>query len=213
MKSIVFKNNKTLEINESVSNLSVVVRPGVSANLVLKGLVRDIKVKVERGADFYLINLVNVVNKSDSQAVIELTGDRAKAQVLGLFHGISDDKHEFYVILQHRAPNTKGNIFIRGVYEDRAKGVFYGLIKIYPKAVGTNSYFTDNILLLDKASVVSVPTLEIETDNVKASHGSTTGRVDDGQLYYLMSRGLSKKAARCMIIEGFLQPIIKLLPK
>jgi Fe-S cluster assembly scaffold protein SufB len=213
MQKIVFKKDKTLEINKSVSNLSVVVRPGVSANLVLKGLVRDIKVKVENRADFHLINLVNVVNKSDSQAVIELVGIRAKARVSGLFHGISDNNHAFNVVLHHKTSNTKGDILIKGVYEDKAKGFFSGLIKIDPKAVGTNSYFTNNNLLLDDASVVSVPKLEIGTDDVKVSHGSTTGRMNEEQLYYLMSRGLSRKVARCMIIEGFLQPVIKQLPK
>lgn len=212
MKSIVFKNDKTLEINKPVSGLLVVVKSGVSASLVLKGLVKDIKVKVNSKASFHLVNLVKAVNKSDSKAVIELVGIGAKARVSGLFHGKSDDSHVFNVITHHRASKTKGDILIRGVYEDKAKGVFSGLIKIDPKAKGTDSCFINNNLLLDKASVISVPRMEIETNDVEASHGSTTGRINEEQLYYLMSRGLSEKIAKCMIMEGFFHPVIKRLP-
>lgn len=212
MISIVFKKDKTFKIDKPASDLSVLVRSGVKANLVLKGLVKGIKVKVEGKANFHLVNLVKAVKQFNCQAIIELVGAGASGRVSGLFHGISKDSHAFDVVLHHKAPNTKGDILIRGVYENRARGVFSGLIKINPKARGTDSFFANNNLLLDQASVISVPQLEIETDNIKASHGSTTGRVDEGQLYYLMSRGLSEKIARCMIIEGFFQPVINRLP-
>jgi len=213
MKQITITKNKTLEIKKPVSNMSVLVEADVKANLVLKNVVKNINVKVGSKAKFHLVNLVNGVVKSECKVIIKLAGLGAKVQVSGLFHGQASDKHEFEVVLHHQAAKTKGDILIMGVYEDKARGFFSGLIKIDPKAQGTDSFFTNNNLLLDEASVVSIPRLEIGTNKVKASHGSTTSRVNEEQLYYLMSRGLPEKIARCMIVEGFLQPVIRRLKK
>jgi Fe-S cluster assembly protein SufD len=104
-------------------------------------------------------------------------------------------------------PHTSGNIAIRGVYEQTSRAVFSGLIKIEKEAQQTDSYFRDDVLLLDDAIAGSLPTLEIEANDVKASHSSTTSRIHDDQLFYVQSRGISRQGAQNLIIQGFLGKI------
>ncbi len=139
---------------------------------------------------------------------VELEGKGAECFVSAVFHGRWRGQHDFHVLMHHQALATKGDILIRGVYENSAKGFFSGLIKIDKKAQLSNSFFQDNVLLLDKAMAVSLPTLEIEANDVKASHGSTTSRLDEDQLFYLQARGIALPQARRMIVDGFFQPVI-----
>jgi len=139
---------------------------------------------------------------------VELEGLGAECFVSAMFHGHQHGQHDFHVLMHHKAKGTKGDILIRGVYEDSSKGSFSGLIKIDKTAQLSNSFFQDNVLLLDGAMAVSVPTLEIEANEVKASHGSTTSRIDEDQLFYLQARGIPRPLARRMVIDGFFQPAV-----
>lgn len=137
--------------------------------------------------------------------VFALEGEGAHAQVHARFHGTKDQHLGLFMIMHHKVPNTTGDIAIRAVHEQQSRGVYSGLIKIEKQAQKTLSYFKDDVLLLDEGLAESLPTLEIEANDVKASHGSTTSRVSEEQLFYLQSRGISRARAREMIIEGFLR--------
>ena len=92
----------------------------------------------------------------------------------------------------------------------KSRSVFRGLIKISEEAQLTDSYLTNNnILLSDEARADSVPTLEINANDVKASHGATVGNLDKDEIFYLMSRGLTKSSAEKLIINGFFAPVLK----
>ena len=98
----------------------------------------------------------------------------------------------------------------KGVLTDQARSVFRGLIKISEEAQRTDSYLTNNnIILSDEARADSVPTLEINANDVKASHGATVGQLDEEEIFYLMSRGISKSAAKKLIINGYFGPVLK----
>ncbi|MFC1687033.1 SufD family Fe-S cluster assembly protein [Patescibacteria group bacterium] len=142
----------------------------------------------------------------------ELCKPGSNVKVSGAFLGTKEQHHGFHIVIDHVAPSTNADILLRGVYRDQSRGIFTGLLKVGKNAQQTNSYFTDNVLLMNEALAESIPSLEILANDVKASHGSTTGRINDEQLFYLMSRGLSKQKATKMITDGFLQKVIDRLP-
>ena len=92
-------------------------------------------------------------------------------------------------------------------------GVFFGNLVVPPGAPGTDAYQTNrNLILNEGARADTIPFLEIETAEVRCSHAGAVGRVDDEQVFYLMSRGLSEEEAMAMIVRGFIEPIAKELP-
>ena len=96
---------------------------------------------------------------------------------------------------------------------DRARQVFAGLIRVEPHAQRTDAYQANrNLVLSDKARVDTMPRLEIGANDVRCTHGATIGQVDQDQLFYLQSRGLSEVDATKMIVNGFVEPIVKELP-
>lgn len=117
-------------------------------------------------------------------------------------------KEEFKLTTEsvHKVPNTTCMVNVKGVLFDESKSDYVGKIIIGKDAQQTVSFLEDNVLNVgDKTKNHSQPILEIEADDVKASHGATTGRVSEDQIYYLMSRGLTREEAEKNIIEGFFE--------
>lgn len=117
-------------------------------------------------------------------------------------------KEDFKLVTEsvHKVPNTSCMINIKGVLFDEASSDYVGKIIINKAAQQTVSFLEDNVLNVgEKSKNHSQPILEIEADDVKASHGATTGRVSEDQIYYLMSRGLTRGEAEKNIIEGFFE--------
>lgn len=102
---------------------------------------------------------------------------------------------------------------IRGVFLNNASISNDGMVRIANGAKGADGYFSSKILLFDNAKGISVPSLEIDENELKAGHASTIGRPDAEQLFYMQSRGLSEKEAQKLLIFGFFEPVILLLPK
>ncbi len=145
---------------------------------------------------------------------IVLAEPGASCDVLGLLLGKQQNELFIDAKVRHAAPNTRSNIVIRGALKDQAKINFEGLVKIEPGAKGTNAWLAAHILLLsNQAKGRAIPSLEILENDVKAGHATTVGKIDELQLFYLMSRGLSQEQAKKLIVEGFLQSIINKLPK
>lgn len=145
---------------------------------------------------------------------VNLTGPGAQAYLLGLFWGEGEAYYKVETTMVHRAPKTRGETFVRGVLTDLAQADFRGLIKIEKKAQQSEDFLTENILLLSPQSRAdSVPSLEIEADDVRAGHAATVGRLDQEQLFYLMSRGFSLRRAEELIVSGFFQPVLERLPQ
>jgi len=113
----------------------------------------------------------------------------------------------------HHAPNTYGNTFIKGALTGTAKAVLKGMIKIAKHAHGSDDLLTERVLLLSpKARAEADPQLEIDADQVKATHAATISRINQDHLYYLRTRGLPEDKGKQFIVTGFLQEILDLFP-
>lgn len=109
------------------------------------------------------------------------------------------------VTVVHKAPNTRAETTLKGVGYGKAKIRFEGRIVVEKGCPGVNSFLTEKILLLsDGAKAEAIPDLEIESDDVKCSHAATVSHVPEEQVFYLMSRGVSRKKAEELIVSGFL---------
>ena len=107
----------------------------------------------------------------------------------------------------HLSPYTKSYVVMRGVAKDKAKMVFYGLVDFEKNAHDSDSFLSEHAMLLNPgAKANAIPSLQIKNANVKAGHGATVGQIDEEQIFYLMTRGLSESEARKTIVEGFLLP-------
>lgn len=109
----------------------------------------------------------------------------------------------------HKVPHTSCVTKLKGVLYDTSVSEYIGKIEIQKKAQHTSSFLEDNVLVLGIGTKNrSDPILEIHADDVKASHGATTGRINKDQIYYLQSRGLSKQEAEDFIVEGFFESLL-----
>lgn len=133
-----------------------------------------------------------------------------QAKIMCLYRQKAGPSFSLSIEVHHKAPNTTCLTQIRGILDEGASAKVLGKIIIDKKAQGTNSYLKDDTLVLgDRVTHVTEPILQIEANDVKASHGSTTGRINKDQVYYLMSRGLSKEDAEQLIIEGYFENLLQ----
>jgi Fe-S cluster assembly protein SufD len=142
---------------------------------------------------------------------VEFTGSGADAELLGVYFATSGQYFEHRIFVDHCVPNAKSRVNFKGALSgDKAHTVWIGDVFIRANAEGTDTYeLNRNLLLTDGARADSVPNLEIETGEiVGAGHASTTGRFDDEQLFYLMSRGISIEDARRLVVRGFFSEIV-----
>ncbi len=202
------------------TTLTVAVGDGATLTLLLAATyspdvfrLLDIDAVVGRDAAVHVIDRAMGGARVETRAFISLRAPGATGKFTGMYHGKGAEHHACHVVVHHTVPHTHGDVLVRGVYEGESRSVFTGLIQIAPGAQQTKSYYRDDILLLDAALAESLPTLEIAANDVKASHGSTTSRLNDAQLFYLQSRGIPPDQARNLIVAGFLTPALKRVPE
>ncbi|MBN2013104.1 Fe-S cluster assembly protein SufD [candidate division KSB1 bacterium] len=144
----------------------------------------------------------------------DLIGTGAHAKLQGIYFADQYQHIDLETLQQHEAPHATSNLLYKGAVKDRAHAIYQGMIKVYPDAQLTDAYqMNKNLLLNDQAHADSIPSLEIEANDVKCSHGSTVGKVNDEELFYLMSRGLSATDAKQMIVTGFFEDILNDQPQ
>lgn len=143
---------------------------------------------------------------------VQLQGEGASVHLIGIFLGTGNNAIVFNTNVVHGASNTLSRTTLRGVFQDHASFKNDGMVRINKGAKNADGYFASKILLFDDAKGRSVPSLEIDENELKAGHASTVGRPDEEQMFYLRSRGLSEKEAEQLIISGFFEPVINLLP-
>lgn len=137
--------------------------------------------------------------------VVNLVEQGATAVVRAAFNVSKKEQVDFSVIIHHQAPNTEAQTMMRGVAGDSAKIKFLGRIIIDPDCGNSSSFLTERVLLLsDQASAECIPDLEIHTDDVRCSHAASISRIPEEQIFYLTSRGMDRKTAKEMIVDGFL---------
>jgi Fe-S cluster assembly protein SufD len=139
---------------------------------------------------------------------VELVGEGASSQVNGVLFA-EDKQHLSYHTLQHhRAAHCRSDFLYKAALQDHARTVWRGMIKVDPQAQKTDGYQrNDNLLLSATARADSIPGLEIEADDVRCTHGSTSGRVDEELIFYAQARGYTRREAIQMIVTGFFQQV------
>jgi Fe-S cluster assembly scaffold protein SufB len=143
-----------------------------------------------------------------------LEGRGSKLSVLGAIFLSKSDELKVTVNIDHLGEDTTSDTLIKSVLTDESVGNFYGLVKIVKGAKNTNTFFREDALLLSKqAKAEAIPSLEIDENEVKAGHASTVGPVDEEQVFYLMSRGVTRKDAKRLIVRGYFQSIYEKLPE
>jgi Fe-S cluster assembly protein SufD len=142
---------------------------------------------------------------------VEFTAPGASANLLGVYFATAGQFFEHRIHVDHAVPHAKSNVNYKGALAGQdAHTVWIGDVLIRAAAEGTDTYeLNRNLLLSDGARADSVPNLEIETGEIiGAGHASTTGRFDDEQLFYLMSRGIAMHDARRLVVRGFFNEIV-----
>ena len=153
--------------------------------------------------------LVILASGGKSEIVIDLVCEGAQALVLGIVKSQKSDNLELKVTTIHQKPNTHAETMIHGLVTDQAQVQIKGLIKIKKKAQRVTDFLTERVLLLSSdARAIAEPELEIEADEVRASHAATVSSLDKEELFYLMSRGVSRVQAEELITAGFLNHVI-----
>ncbi len=142
-----------------------------------------------------------------------LVGAGASTRQVALYFAGGTQMHDFRTIQRHEAPHTTSDLLFKGAVQDHAKSVYTGLIDIAENAKGTVAYQTNrNLTLSDGAWAESVPNLDIRTNDVKCSHASTVGPIDEDQRFYLESRGIRPEVAERLVVLGFFDEVLAQLP-
>jgi Fe-S cluster assembly protein SufD len=142
-----------------------------------------------------------------------LRGQGSNTRQVALYFAGGTQMHDFRTLQEHAAPRTTSDLLFKGAVQDTAKSVYTGLIKIHNNAKGSVAYQTNrNLTLSHGAWAESVPNLEIETNDVKCSHASTVGPIDEDQLFYLESRGVNPDVAQRLVVLGFFDEVLAQLP-
>jgi Fe-S cluster assembly protein SufD len=138
-----------------------------------------------------------------------LAGPGAQSIMLGLFFSHRDQRFEHWTVQDHVAPRAHSDLLYKGALTDVSTAVYYGTIRVRPGAHGTDAYQANrNLVLSPKAKADTNPQLEIENQDVRCTHGATVGRVDENQMFYLMSRGIPRPEAERLIVSGFFEQVL-----
>ncbi len=172
------------------------------------------------GGNAYNINTTNLMQERDSRfsdTTVSWGGAITRNNLCALFNGTNTECHFYglyllsgnqhvdnHTLADHAMPNCYSNELYKGIIDDKATGVFNGKIMVREDAQKTNAYQSNgNILLSADATVYSKPQLEIFADDVKCSHGATTGQLNEDEMFYLQARGIGKEEARILLLNAF----------
>lgn len=139
----------------------------------------------------------------------EMVGPYGEAILYGLYYGLHTQQHHLTTYQHHRESNCKSDLMYKGALDHEARAFWRGMIRLEPGAQKTDAYQQNRTLLLNAATRMhSIPGLEILANDVRCTHGATTGQIDPAMLFYLLSRGISKFQARKTIMDGFFEEVV-----
>jgi Fe-S cluster assembly protein SufD len=179
----------------------------------------------ETGSESVCINNTNIYQSENSRANtytfalhgrqlrnnlnILLNQENCESHLFGLYFITGNDNIDNHTTVDHKKPHCFSNEYYKGIMDDSGTGTFNGKIFVRPNAQKTNAFQSNqNLVLSDNATINAKPQLEIWADDVKCSHGATTGQLDKEQLFYLRSRGLDKDTAKALLLHAFAFEII-----
>lgn len=142
-----------------------------------------------------------------------VVGQGASTKQVALYYADGTQMHDFRTLQDHVAPRTHSDLLFKGAVQDTAKSVYTGLIRIREEAKGSAAFQTNrNLTLSEGAWAESVPNLDIRTNDVKCSHASAVGPIDEEQRFYLESRGIPPEVAERLVVLGFFDDVLAALP-
>ena len=167
---------------------------------------------VDHDASAMSLNLHLGGKYSRFESLSRLVGEGARSDLLAVSVATNDQEFDARTLQDHVSPHTASDLLYKNALDDRARSTFGGLIRVEPHAHFTDAYQkVRNLLLSDDSEANSMPGLEILADNVRCTHGATSGQVNEDELFYLRSRGIPTKVAQRLIVTGFLNEVIRRL--
>ncbi len=166
------------------------------------------------GRDAAAVNMaLNLGSKyARTESVSRLIGEGGRSDMLALSVAEGSQEFDQRTLQDHRKPETASDLLYKNSLNDQARTIFAGLIRVEPGAHRTDAYQkVRNLLLSDDAEANSMPGLEIMADDVRCTHGATSGQMDEEELFYMLSRGIPRREAQQLIVFGFLNEVIERL--
>ncbi len=171
------------------------------------------KITIKNSTNLTLVALLTKGWSELQKLNFHFKDENSKVTFIAIILARNEDQFPFETVSNHSVPHTSSYYYIRSAMFDKSQIDYTGNLLIKPKAQITDSYLAHHTLMLSKdAKTNTIPSLEIEADDVKAGHAATIGKVDDDMIFYLGSRGISKKQAQQILIRGFLEHDLKKIP-
>ena len=165
---------------------------------------------IQKNATVSVFHLTKNAEFSQNDIDITLSGENANFELYGLIFGSENQHHHCQSKIIHAVPNCTSRELVKTILSDKSHCAFDGLVLVKKDAQKTDSQMTNrNLLLSDNAKIKTNPQLEIYADDVKCSHGATSGQLDSEALFYFRSRGISEKDALQLLISGFAGEILE----
>ena len=166
----------------------------------------EVRLNIEQEADSHV--KIHVINAPFSITVNQI-GEGCSTEIYGLEHLRGEDDVTAETHVTHSVGGGTSNQLIKFVLEDNARGRFIGDLKIAQDAQQTEAHQTNrNLVLSEKAEMRTQPQLEIYADDVKATHGASTGQLDESALFYMQQRGIDKEKARQLLVNAFMKDVL-----
>ncbi len=165
---------------------------------------------VAKGGTYESFVMSTGAGLSRNEIRVRLEGEDARARLDGIYLATGTQHMDHTTVIEHVSPGASSSETYKGALDDQARAVFQGNILVAPDAQKTDGRMNNATLLLsDGAEIDAKPQLEIYADDVKCSHGTTAGQIDDDALFYLRSRGIDEARARAMLVEAFLAELVE----
>lgn len=166
-------------------------------------------IKQDKNSNFTLNTLTFNGNFVRNDVNVYVNGQNAETNLNGAYIVKTNQLVDNHTVVDHLVANCQSNELYKGVLYDKSTAVFNGKVFVRPNAQKINAFQSNgNVLLSDDASVNSKPELEIYADDVKCSHGSTTGQLDENAIFYLRARGISEKSAKELLVSAFISEVL-----
>ncbi len=167
----------------------------------------EVRLNIEQEADSHV--KIHVINAPFSITVNQL-GEGCQTEIYGLEHLRGEENVTAEMHITHSVGGGRSKQLIKFVLDDNARGRFIGDLKIAQDAQQTEAHQTNrNLLLSETAEMRTQPQLEIYADDVKATHGASTGQLDESALFYMQQRGIDKQKARQLLVNAFMKDVIE----
>jgi Fe-S cluster assembly protein SufD len=167
---------------------------------------------VDHDASAMSLNLNAGSRYSRFESLSRLIGEGGRSDLLAIAVAKNHQEFDARTLQDHISPHTASDLLYKNALDDRARTIFGGLIRVEPHAHFADAYQkVRNLLLSDDAEANSMPGLEILADNVRCTHGATSGQIDEDQMFYLRTRGIPTKIAQRLLVTGFLDEVIQRL--